>query len=167
MSPDSSYYRTPETDISQGDIFGEIPHLHARDKLQIIREAKTKGKHRIFGLYPFPSEPGEEPDAPGRSTTGGPIDLVRGENAAIFCQLSKGILLNHDCDIENERAHRLVAMIYPLARIQDPQHRQAIENNQNYTRLFLPFADHFLDEPSYVDFRRISCIHPDFLIPEN
>jgi hypothetical protein len=49
MSSGDLYYRKPEIEICQGDIFGGFPHAYVRDPLQIVREAKTKGKHRIFG----------------------------------------------------------------------------------------------------------------------
>jgi hypothetical protein len=166
MSSSDLYYREPESDFAQGDIFGGIPHAYVREPIQVVREAKTKGKHRTFGLYPYPPQAGDEPDAPGKSVQGGALDLVRGETAAIFCQVSHGIVLNHDCDIENEPAHRLVALIYPLARIQNPDHRRAIENNQNYTRFYLP-AEGLISQPSYIDFRRITCIHPDFFTRAN
>ena len=75
MSSGSLYYRDPDPEIGQGDIFGGIPHAYVRKPLQVV---------------------------------------------------------------------------------------QVIENNQNYTRFFLP-ADERIPEPSYVDFRRISCVHADFL----
>jgi hypothetical protein len=162
MSPDSSYYRDLEADVSQGDIFDGIPHVHVRDPLEVVREATPKGGRRIYGLYPYPPQPGQEPDAPGRSVQGGPLDLARGEKVATFCQVSQGVLLNHDCDIENEPKHRLVVMIYPLARIADPEHRQVIERNQNYSRFYLP-PDTRFGEAGYVDFRRFTSIHPDLL----
>jgi hypothetical protein len=166
MAPGDAYYRDPEHEIGQGDIFAEIPHAYAREPIQVVREAKSKGKHRIYGLYPYPSQEGQEPDAPGRSVLGGHLDLVRGEMAAVFCQVSCAVVLNHDCDIENEPAHRLVALIYPMARIHNAAHRLVIQNNQNYTRFYLPAGKDF-PEPSYVDFRRISSIHADFLTSSN
>jgi hypothetical protein len=166
MTPGGPYYREPEPDICQGDVFDGVPHAYVRDPLEVVREAKVKGKHRTFGLYPYPGQPGEGPDAPGKSVQGGPLDLGRGERAATFCQVAQGVLLNHDCDIEHEPGHRLVAMIYPLARVQQAEYRAAIERNQNYTRFFLP-ADALFPVPSYVDFRRISCVHPRFVMPQN
>lgn len=178
---DVPFYRPLTEDLAQGDIFEDVPHVHSRRPIEVVRQVdpqKTPGR-RMFGLYPWPPNPGEQPALPKPGILGGKFSLhpPEGELVASHCEVTRTIALNHECDlvVRQEPKYRLVAMILPLrTTVQDKpvtlpdgstkQLWDVIRDNQNYHRFYLPSGPGILDE-SYVEIRRVSCVHPDFLDP--
>jgi len=79
-------------------------------------------------------------------------------------QLALGIVVTHDCEIENpdSRHHRLVGLVRPLDRL-DVRDQEIIVQNRHYGRLYLPaWAEVGLPE-SYLDLRRITTFRRDAL----
>lgn len=79
-------------------------------------------------------------------------------------QLGMGIVLTHDCEIENEdsRQHRLVGMLRPFDRLTD-QDREVIISGKHYGRLYLPsWPDAGVPE-CYLDLRRVTTLREDAL----
>ncbi|MBP3958439.1 hypothetical protein J8F10_24590 [Gemmata sp. G18] len=180
---DEQFYRSLPLEPAQGEIFSDVPHIHLRPPadqratINVVREANTsKPDRRIFGLYSWPPAAGESPALPKSSVQGGAFHLEppNSENVSAYCQISKAIVLNHECDLVPGRVpkHRFIAMIQPLSTIREDQTvatdsgprlvRDIIRKNQNQARFFLPAIDGLLEE-SFVDLRRMSCVDPCFL----
>lgn len=79
-------------------------------------------------------------------------------------QLAWGIVLTHDCEIENpdSRNHRLVGLLRPFARL-EPQDQETILQNRHYGRLYLPAWPEVGLPESYLDLRRITTFRKDAL----
>ena len=160
--PSDAFYQTGGKDIVQGDIFDGVPHLFLRPPLHVLRRVTLAGGREAMGFYQYPPPTDESPGGrEGKIPPGGPFHLGSGEQASSFCQVSRAIVLNHDCDIENEPEHRLVALVRPLAPVRDAAHQEVIRLNQNYSYFYLPAEGEMPD--AYVDFRRITSLTPDFL----
>jgi|ERR1019366_1227484 hypothetical protein len=158
-----AFYRPVGNDVLQGDIFNDIPHLFLKPPLKAIRGPITlKGGRPSWGVYDYPltGEPLELPKI------GGPFNFALGEQVPVTCNVTRAMVLNHECDIENEHEHRLIALIRPLAPVTNPEHRQFIKENRNSAFFYLPPNDGGLEE-AYVDFRRITSLSPSFLVPGN
>jgi hypothetical protein len=159
--PAEGFYREPDPLVSQGDIVRGVPHLHLKPPLVVLRQRQTR---RGFVMDPYEYGTGAEV-AEGRNTpvpTGG-FNFDRGldDKVSVFCQVALGIILSRDCDIENDRKHRLVALIRPLTGVQ-PEHQEIIRANKNFSFFHLPELQNKMPE-SYVDFRRITTLAPDFV----
>lgn len=177
---DAAFYRPLTDDLAQGDIFEDVPHVHSRPPIQVVRQAdpgKFSGRS-VYGLYPWPPKEGEPPALPKQGILGGAfrISAPNGELVASHCETARSIALNHECDlvVAQEPKYRLMAMILPLSTVQNrpmqtPDGEQfpheVIRNGQNYARFYLPAIPGVLEE-SYVDLRRMSNVHPDFLVPK-
>src|SRR5262249_46970810 len=60
-----AFYRPADPDICQGDIIDDVPHLHLRHPLEVVRGPMVaKGKQRIWGLYPYPPQQGDPVNPP-------------------------------------------------------------------------------------------------------
>jgi hypothetical protein len=116
-----------------------------------------------MGFYEYPPPTEQSPGAEGgKALPGGPFHFNTGEQASALCHFTRAIILNHDCDIENDPEHRLVALVRPLAPVTNSEHRRVIEGNLNFSYFYLPSDGQAL-AAAYVDFRRITSLHPDFL----
>jgi hypothetical protein len=156
-----AFYRPVEPEILQGDIFRSVPHLFLKPPLRAVRGPITLSKGRTaYGLYSHPlpgaADPAESPKV------GGPFHFDEGEQVSVDCCVTRAIILNHDCYIENEPEHRHVALIRPLRVVTNPDHRQVIQQNRNFSYFHLPPGGGELEE-AYVDFRRITSLAPEFL----
>src|SRR5262249_60351438 len=76
--------------------------------------------------------------------------------------VTRGLVLNYDCDLVNEEDHCLVAIVRPLAGVNEDD-RQIIRENRNFNYLFLPRNDDYGLAEAYVDFRQITCLDPELL----
>jgi hypothetical protein len=177
---DAPFYRLLTEDLAQGDIFEDVPHVHSRSPIEVVRQVdpqKTPGR-RMFGLYPWPPKPGEPPALPKPGIVGGAFHIAppSGELVASHCEVSRTIALNHECDlvVDQEPKYRLMAMVLPLATVQnrpvptdagEKLAHDVIRDGQNYFRFYLPAVSGVIED-SYVDLRRMSSVHPDFLVPK-
>lgn len=156
----SNFYRDPDPELCQGDILYSIPHLHLKPPFQALRSTTGRGGQQVFTPYPFDISAlfahGDHSEPPGG------FKFDRGEQVSSFCQVSLGIILTHDCDIDQDPKHRLVALIRPLDPRQPAQDQQVIRENRNFNFFYLPPYRDKMQE-SYVDFRRITCLAPEFL----
>ena len=71
------------------------------------------------------------------------------------------MVLTYDCEIDKDKKHRHLALIRPLGPL-PAQDQQTIRERRNVSYCYLPaYPDIF--EESYVDFRRMTTVRPDFL----
>jgi hypothetical protein len=157
------FYRPADPTVCQGDIFDGVPHLFLSPPLLALRKVTLAGGREAFGFYEYPPPAEDAPGGPkGKALPGGPFrfNSPKGEQAGASCQVTRAIVLNHDCDIENEPEHRLVALVRPLGPV-PPEHQEIIRRNQNFNYFHLP-AGAGLPE-AYVDFRRLTSLAPAFL----
>ena len=87
--------------------------------------------------------------------------FAEGDQVVAFCQLAFGMVISHDCEIDKDTKHRLIALIRPL----DPlpaQDQQTIREHRNVSDCYLPAYPGIIGE-SYVDFRRMTTLHPTIL----
>lgn len=151
------YYQGSEQAFRQGDIVADVPHLFLRPPLYALRRVTLAKGREAMGFYPF---------LPAEDGPGGPFHFADGEEVPALGRLALGIVLNHDCEIENEHEHRLIALVRPLETVEKEEHRRVIVENRNYSFFYLP-ADVALQLPdSYADFRRITSLSPAFLATE-
>jgi hypothetical protein len=130
------------------------------DPLRSMRPTdETRLAIRLLGIYPWPIVEGQTP------SSGGALDFKgdKGEQVGARCHITRAMVINHDCDIAHEKQSRLVALIKPLAGISDEESRQNVRKNGNSRYLYLPAAD--FGPESYVDFQRITAMHPELLDP--
>jgi len=157
-----TFYRSVEPDISQGDVFDSIPQLFLRPPLFVLRKVTLAGGREAFGFYQYPPPTEESPGgAKGKQLPGGPFHFEKGEEASAFCQVTRAIVINHDCDIENEPDHRLIALVRPLSPVPE-ESKEIIRKNQIFNYFYLPAEDGFPE--AYVDFRRITSLSAAFLV---
>jgi hypothetical protein len=157
------YYQAYEDAFRQGDIVADLPHVFLKPPLYALRRVTLAKGREAMGFYPYPPEETGPGGLRGRELPGGAFHFAEGEEVAALCRLALGVVLNHDCEIENEHEHRLIALIRPLAAVEKDEHRRVIVENRNYSFYYLP-ADGSLGLPEcYIDFRRITSLSPDFL----
>jgi len=138
-----------------------VPHVHLKQPpLKALRSRITNRGGETFDPYPYDmEEDGEQGPLP---TPRPDFHFSQGENmAAAFCQVAVGILLSHNCELDKDNKHRLVALIRPLSGVQEKD-RETIKEGRNFSYLYLPAYGDLLSE-SYVDFRRITTVAPEFL----
>jgi hypothetical protein len=163
----ADFYRPVESEILQGDIFRSVPHLFLTPPIQAIRGPIALPKGRTgYGLYPATWAPSSQLNPAEQPKIGGAFHFTEGEQVSVTCHVTRAMILNHECDIENDLDHRLVALIRPLAPVVNPEHRLFIQQNRNSAYFYLPPGGGDLEE-AYVDFRRITALSPAFLDPRD
>jgi hypothetical protein len=157
------YYQPWEEAFRQGDTIADVPHIFLRPPLYALRRITLAKNREAMGFYQYPPAEDGPGGARGRDLPGGSFHFGEGEEVPAICRLALGIVLNHDCEIENEHEHRQLALIRPLEAVENEEHRELIVGNRNFSFFYLP-ADTSLGLPdSYVDFRRITSLAPAFL----
>ena len=151
------FYRDVDPLWCQGDIIRQVPHLHLKPPLKALRKETTRSGERLVPFeYQFGSKEGELAHAPP-----GGFKFSDGEQVGAFCQIALGMVLSHDCEMDKDSKHRQVALIRPLGPL-PPRDQQTIRENLNFSYCYLPAYSDIIAE-SYVDFRRITTLHPDYL----
>jgi hypothetical protein len=145
MDP-TSFYRAVDAKLCQGDILERVPHVFLKDQPRPLRPITLPGKKSGFQIDDLP--PGELPTTDNN-----------GISVATTCHVTRALLLTYDCEIDNDKKHRLVALIRPLPKDWDQESRTILRDGRNYSYFYLPPGDGPLAE-SYVDFRRICTLSP-------
>lgn len=145
----------------QGDIFDEFPSIFVESRpLRVARFWKEQGGRSIWGVH----TEGEQAPAGGFRWR----MEEHGESAVLaHGYLGMAMLISHDCEIENDPAARTLAMIRPLAHLDETTQRTLFsgrEEDVNYAIFPLDAQD---GEPrierSFVDFRRLTTVRPQVL----
>jgi|SRR6266567_3648060 len=147
------FYRDADPILCQGDIIREIPHVNLKPPLPltVIRKEHVKYGNGIkFAPYEY-----------GLSAPKDGFHFDQGEQVLASCQVAFGMVLSHGCEIDKDPRYRMIALIRPLS-VAPPEGQEIIRANNNLSSCYLPAYDEIMGE-SYVDFRRITTLHPDFL----
>ncbi len=157
MKP-NEFYRDVDPLWCQGDIIRQVPHIHLKPPLRALRKETTKFGER---LAPFEYQFDAEEGGLVRTPPPGGFKFSTGEQVEAFCQLALGMVLTDGCEIDKDERHRQVALIRPLSPLPS-QDQQTIRENLNFSYCYLPAYSDIIAE-SYVDFRRITTLHPNYL----
>jgi len=147
MADESGYIQRDEK-LHQGDIMHGVPHIRLR-------------KSPLYVLRPL--------DDTKRNFSSNELSKVRfkpdGEQVSAHCKIDLGIVLTYGCNIENEPNYRLIAYIRSiesLPREYDDGFKDSIRKGGNLDTMYLPeLRGHFPE--SFVDFRHLTTLHPNFL----
>ncbi len=155
------FYRDVDPLWCQGDIIREIPHIHLKPPLPltVIRKEQAKWGPRLTPYEYASSVP--QAELPGSTFPQSGFKLAEGEQVLAFCQVAFGMVLSHGCEIDKDSKHRMVALIRSLSGVPS-EGQEIIRANRNFSSCYLPAYGEIMGE-SYVDFRRITTLHPDFL----
>jgi hypothetical protein len=156
-----NFYRDVDPRWCQGDIIREVPHIHLKPPLRAVRREFTPkwGEKLIPFEYAF-SVPGE--GEPANTPPPGGFKFDTGDQVVAFCQVGLGMVLSHSCEMDKDSKHREIALIRPLGHL-PAQDQQTIRENRNLSYCYLPAYSNIIAE-SYIDFRRKTTLHPDFLL---
>lgn len=160
MQAGGRIYLTPGGEILQGDIYANVPSIHLRSRpISVTRPFKETDKGVLVGVH---KEEGNNPPKDGYmwAEQGGETVLAKGF-------MGMAVVISHDCEIENDPDHRLVAMIRLITEIQ-PAHRVDIMGMRHWAAFpLLAQTEPPAMEESFVDFRRITSLRPEALRSED
>lgn len=151
----SGFYREPGPKLSQGDIVGQVPWGIIDDPLSVCQPAD---KNRPEGKAQY---------APASSKLKGGRDaFANGRSEWIHASAKRGLgmVLWHDCAIDKfeekeekegaaaARSFAGVVPVFPLARLQQPEAREAVRQGDVLDKYYLEPHEPQIRE-SYVDLR--------------
>ena len=154
----NEFYRDVDAVWCQGDIVRQVPHIHLKPPLKALRKQTMRSGEM---LAPFEYHFDAEETELMRTAPNGGFNFSVGENVEAFCQLALGMVLTDGCEIDKDTKHRQVALIRPLNPL-PLESQQTIRENRNFSYCYLPAYANIIAE-SYVDFRRVTTLHPDYL----
>ncbi len=146
--------------LLQGDIYRAVPSIHLPSRpVFVTRYFREKQGHVLHGVH---SEDGPEPDGGYKwnPDQGGESVLSRGFRGM-------AVVLTHDCEIENDPDHRLVAQIRPITEIQEAHRAEIMQMHHWAAFPLLAQTAPPAMEDSFVDFRRITSLRPEALRAED
>jgi len=145
----------PQGPISQGDLFLDMPSTRIDSRpVRAVRPLRTEsGGIQSYTLY-------AEGAPPARGT--GFDWTVKGEQVIARGHLRYAIVVSHSCDIDWEPRHLTLAMVRPITDM-DKDHRDPILSGEQECTLPLQDQEDPRVELSFIDFRRLTTIHPDVL----
>lgn len=153
------FYRAADPLLCQGDIIREVPHIHLKPPLTAVRKESTS-RGEMLAPYEYRLGVPEQGDPVNVPPRGG-FKFATGDHVVAFCQLGFGMVLSHGCEVDKDPKHRMVALIRPLRGVPS-EGQEIIRAHLNFSACYLPAYSEIIGE-SYVDFRRITTLHPDFL----
>ena len=143
------FYRPADAQLCQGDILERVPHLVMKEQPRPLRKRTSSGNKIVYEM---------EELAEGTLPTTSDEDLL----VPAACQISRAMLLTHDCEIDKDKKHRNVALIRPLPSSMGAKDRITIQENRRFPFFHLPAGGEKLLE-GYVDFRRICTVSPQWI----
>ncbi len=163
MAERPPFYFSPKPELCQGDIVRGVPHLYLKPPVDVLRERMISGGRKIIESHPTPlGLPPNEADSVTPPQGGFRFNQSAGDKVQSPLITALGIILTYGCEIDNDRKHRHIALIRPLRFIQTDEQKNIVRENRNFAFFHLPAHEEDFEE-SYVDLRRISTIHPDFI----
>lgn len=151
-----------EDPLLQGDIFHNVPFVWVTERPLLIARhfQQGAGGRQIYGVHKEFDAPTLHPGATTPPTT--PFRLEDREDpelAVVPVVLSTGIMLTHDCEIENDD-HRLLALIRPITDLEEPFRQRCLDGLRTDMFPLLPQDDEPAMPTSYVDFKIITPLRP-------
>lgn len=158
MSPRLYLDPNQEEDL-QGDIFDLVPAVMVKTRqFEVAREFPQQDSHGRRRIYLH-----SESDPPRSGFTFAP-EQGGEEQFVVHAFVTRGILLTHDCEIENDDRVRQMAMVRVLADLPDDA-QESIVNGESAGAFLLPVQQETPSLPaSFVDFRRITPVRPEILV---
>jgi len=150
------YVRPIPGELRQGDIYRDVLHLMLSTAgFQVLRTRQAKGNRVEVFLH-------DQDHAPSDGFHWDNKEPVVAEG-----QLRLGIVLTHDCEIENEdnKRHRLIGLLRRLDLLSAADQETIIEG-RHYGRMYLPVWEEVGMPESYLDLRRVTTLRGDSL-PED
>jgi hypothetical protein len=153
----ASFYRMVDPKLCQGDILERVPHIFLKDQPRPLRATTLAGNKP--GLQIDELLPGELPTTDSN-----------GVSVAANCYVTRAMLLSFDCEIDNDKKHRLVALIRPLPKEWDEQNRDIVRDGKlcRFSSHLHPFAFMGGHRDAAGIFNRIgstSYVAPTFSLP--
>jgi hypothetical protein len=150
------YFTEPiPDDFRQGDVYHDVLHLmFSGADVQVVRSWTGKGGRTQTSLHGR-----DKPTAGGFKWD--PKETVTAEG-----QLTWGIVLTHDCDLQNDddKSHRLIALMRPFDTLNEDSQAQILAA-KNMGRFYLPPWEEVGLPETYVDLRRWTTLREDALPP--
>ncbi len=160
-------YLPPKADepMLQGDIFIDVPFVWVPERPLLVARYVGPSKGRIiYSIHkefdgPASHQGSERPPREEFRLK----DRQRPELALVPVLLAMGMVLTHDCEIENDPDHRALAMIRPITDL-EPAYQQKCLAGERMDMFPLEAQD----EPpamvtSFVDFRKTTPLRPGAL----
>ncbi|HKB37224.1 MAG TPA: hypothetical protein VKD72_12280 [Gemmataceae bacterium] len=162
--PSEPFYRLdPSLPLSQGDIWENVPQLQRlRPPIQVLRKATLSKGREGYEAHAYPGGEGPSAESAGQAVPGPAFDFKKGEPVPVGCQVARAVVLSYDCDLDNDPDHCLVALVRSFVGLSDGN-REVIRGNRNFSFFYLPAEAALGLDESYVDFRRLTAIHPQTL----
>lgn len=100
-------YLPPRREIYQGDIYRDFPGIYMEARpFRVARFFKATPERDIYGVHREDAEPSTNRFKWGFGQAGEEI-LARGH-------LGMAMVISHDCEIENDKNYRTLAMVRPV-----------------------------------------------------
>src|SRR5262245_20987553 len=112
----ASFYRPIDAELCQGDILERVPHVLLKEQPRPLRKTTLPGKRIVYEMEELVE--GALPSTP-----------ESGVLVPVTCQVTRAMLLTHDCEVDKDRKHRTVALIRPLLESMPAEDRTTIQNN--------------------------------------
>jgi hypothetical protein len=148
-------------EILQGDIFDQMPSVYVESRpLLVGRRLKQDESRDIWQVH---RENGPAPNGgfKWRMDQGGEPGLLA------HAHLGMAMVLSHDCEIENDRAARTLAMVRPIGELDESSQRALFSGREDEGWYAIFPLEGQTDDPkmarSFVDFRRLTTVRPAVL----
>jgi len=158
---DRLYLPPNGAEILQGDIFDQMPSVYVESRpLLVGRRWKQDDTRDIWQVH-REDGPGPNGGFKWRMDQGGESGML------VHAHLGMAIVLSHDCEIENDRSARTLAMIRPIGQLKEAA-QEALFSGRPGDGFYAIFPlERQTDDPklerSFVDFRRLTTMRPDVL----
>jgi hypothetical protein len=148
------YYQAKNPDeVLQGDIFEVQPSIFIPLRPLAVVRTRPEGERIHAGVHMEDGQPKPPEDGYHWDT---------GESIICDGILAKAVMMTHDCEIEKDDKHRVLALIRPWGTI-PAEFQDKVRQGRRYRFFWLPAQNDPDFEESYVDFRRLTTVRPKAL----
>ena len=156
--PGPPFYQAKNpNEILQGDIFDVQPSIFIPSRPLAVVRSRPEGERIHAGVHMEDGKPKPPEDG---------YRWEKGEDIVCEGILAKAVMLTHDCEIEKDDKHRVLALIRPWSTI-PAEHQEKVRQGLRYRFFWLPPQSDPDFEESYVDLRRLTTARPAALQEEH
>lgn len=160
MGSEGRIYLEPGDELLQGDIYRNVPSIHLPSRpIRVSRPYRETEKGDLHGVHKEDGAPPKD-GYHWRADQGGENVIAKGFMGLV-------VVISHDCEIENDPNHRLVAMIRPITEIQAPFRADIMAMKHWAAFPLLAQDEPPAMEESFVDFRWLTSLRPTVLRAED